>query len=324
MSENQRKNVADLTSGDPVEQVFMISQPVLRTTTRGDFYIAAFLNDRTGRVNGRMWQASEVIYNSLPHEGFVWLKGRTETYQSALQIVIDAIKPVDPKEIKLDEFMPCTDRDVDEMMDKVKTIISRIKNPHLHRLMEAFLADEELMRLFKTAPAAILLHHAYIGGLLEHTLNLLEVAELILPQYPQLSSDLVLAGLFLHDMGKTTEIDYDISFTYSDQGHLLGHLVKGTMLIEEKINALNQQSGEPFPRVLADCLEHIIVSHHGTREFGCPVVPSIPEAFMVHYLDNLDSKIALVQNEINKDVNKSNWTNYIKALETPLFKIRPE
>jgi len=322
MPDTSRRAVAELTPAEIIQQVFLISQPQLRTTSRGDYYIAAFLSDRTGKLNARMWQANETIFKTLPSEGFVWVRGRTENYQGNMQLVIEAIRPVDVSEVDLKEFMPATERDIDEMFAELKEIVGRVKNPHLAELIGAFLDDAQLMDLFRSAPAAITLHHAYLGGLLEHTLSLLRLACRVLPVYPQLDADLVLTGLFLHDMGKTSELDYDISFKYSDQGRLLGHIVKGALLIQEKINQLNRPGTETFPKILQDCLQHIVVSHHGIREYGCPVLPATPEAFAVHYLDNIDSKIALTFAEINKDVNQTNWTNYIKALESPLFKTR--
>lgn len=315
-----RRMVGELTPAENIEQVFLISQPQLRTTSRGDFYIAAFLSDRTGKLNGRMWQASEAIYKSLPSEGFVLVKGRTESYQNALQLVVDAIRPVDIDQVDLQEFLPSTEKDIPDMWNRLLTALQEVKNPHLVKLIHTFLADADLMKKFRTAPAAIVLHHAYIGGLLEHTLSLMELSKRVMPHYPELDEDLVTTGLFLHDIGKTTELDYDISFKYSDQGRLIGHIVKGTIMVEEKIRQLNADSEDKFPQRLADCLQHIIVSHHGIREYGCPVVPSTPEAFAVHFLDNLDSKIALTLNEIKKDVTSTNWTSYVKAIEAPVFK----
>ncbi|MCP4337619.1 MAG: HD domain-containing protein [Desulfobulbaceae bacterium] len=321
MDKQPRRQVSELTSAEQIEQIFMVSQPQLRTTSRGDFYIAAFLSDKTGRINGRMWQATEMVFHSLPAEGFVWVRGRTENYQNSLQIVIESIKPVGNEEVDFYDFMPSTKKDISVMWNRLLELLSGIKNPDLAKLVRAFLADSELMKQFRTAPAAIMLHHAYLGGLLEHTVSLLELAERILPHYPQADSDLVKIGLFLHDIGKTTELNYDISFKYSDQGRMIGHLVKGAMLIEDKVRQLNDEGGEPFPRKLADCLEHLIVSHHGTREFGSPVLPATPEAFLVHYMDNLDSKIALTLAEIEKDTTNSDWTNYVKAIEAPVYKM---
>jgi len=323
MPASTRRPVAQLTPAERIEQVFLISQPQLRTTTRGDYYIAAFLSDSTGKLNGRMWQASEAIFNALPEEGFVFVKGRTENYQGALQMVIESLRPVDICEVNLEDFMPITDKDIPAMFSRLREIITEeIKNPHLARLARAFLDDQDLMRLFQQAPAAITLHHAYIGGLLEHTLALLELGRVVLPLYPQLDADLVLTGLFLHDIGKTSELDYDLSFKYSDQGRLIGHLVKATLLIEDKIKKLDESAPEPFPPLLKNCLIHIVLSHHGSREFGCPVLPSTPEAFAVHYLDNLDSKINLTLSEIKKETGNARWTNFINALDAPLFKVR--
>ncbi|KPK75785.1 MAG: hypothetical protein AMJ79_09755 [Phycisphaerae bacterium SM23_30] len=322
MAETSRRPIGSLRPAERIDQVFLISQPQLRTTTRGDYYIAAYLSDSTGKINSRMWQASEAIFQSLPQEGFVKVKGRTENYQGSLQLVIEGLRPVEAAEVDLEEFLPQTDKDIPEMFARLKKELARIENPHLRRLVQAFLSDAELMRLFQQAPAAMGLHHAYIGGLLEHTLSLLVLAERVQGHYAALDWDLIKAALFLHDLGKTTELQYDVSFQYTDEGRLVGHLVKGAVLIEQKIQQLDAGGGEPFPELLRDCLLHIVLSHHGSREYGCPVLPTTPEAFAVHYLDNLDSKIALTLSEIEKDPNPGNWTNYIKAIEAPLFKVR--
>ncbi|MBN1437678.1 MAG: HD domain-containing protein [Sedimentisphaerales bacterium] len=323
MSANTCLSVAQLTSGDRVDQVFLISQPQLRTTSKGDYYIAAFLSDKTGKVNSRMWQATEAIFQSLPDEGFVHVRGRVEQYQNALQIVVDAAQPVDAATVDLDQFMPSTQGDVDQMFSQVTDILTQIKNPHLVALTTAFLADEHLMARFRTAPAAIAMHHAYLGGLLEHTLATMRMGVAVTQLYPKLDKDIILTALFLHDIGKTSELTYDISFRYTDQGRLIGHIVKGTMLIQEKIDQLNQQANQNFPAALADMLEHIILSHHGIREYGCPVLPAIPEAFAVHHIDNLDSKIALTFKEIDADINNTNWTNFLRSIDSPLCKTRP-
>ena len=324
MDTTARVPIEAMQSGQVIDQVFVISQPQLRTTSRGDHYIAAYLSDRTGKLNGRMWQASPELYEHLPQEGYIQVRGRTEMYQGSLQLIIEALRPVRESEIDPADFLPRTDKDIDAMFAAVREILATVTEPDLARLLGAFLADEKLMELFRQAPAAQGLHHAYIGGLLEHTLSVLELAVKVLGHYPQVDRDMVLAGLFLHDIGKTTELVYDVSFRYSDEGRLVSHVVKGAMLVQQKVDQLTAETGEAFPELVRDCVMHIILSHHGTREFGSPVLPATPEAFMVHHLDNLDSKVALTFSEIARDASPSSWTNYIRAIEGPLLKIRPD
>lgn len=322
MSHSVRQPIAKLESAMRLEQTFLISQPQLRTTSRGDYYIAAFLSDATGKLNGRMWQASPELFASLPEEGFVVVKGRTEMYQENLQLVIESIRPVDPSEVEFADFLPTTRNDISKMFSEMVECLRKVENPHLLLLIKHFLEDRELMDQFRRAPAAIGLHHAYIGGLLEHTLSLLQLALRILPHYPDLDKDLVLTGLFLHDIGKTSELEYNVSFKYSDEGQLTGHIVMGIVLTEQKIAVL-EAAGHQFPKLLKDSLLHIIASHHGQLEFGSPITPRTPEAFAVHHIDNLDSKVNLTLSMIAADVGKSDWTNYIRAIEAPLFKVRP-
>jgi 3'-5' exoribonuclease len=324
MADQGRRWVSEISPPERVDQVYLISQPQLRTTTKGDFYIAAFLSDRTGKINGRMWQASEALFNSLPQEGFVRVRGNAELYQNTPQLVINSMAPVEVAEVELEEFLPRTKKNVDEMFARVGAILGDVKNEHLQGLAQAFLWDNRLMDSFKKSPAAVVLHHAYLGGLLEHTLSLMELGVRMLPNYPELDADLVMMGLFLHDMGKTKELTCDISFRYSDQGQMVGHIVQGIMMIEAKIQKHEQANQKTFPKNLKNSLLHIIASHHGTREFGSPTVPATPEAFAVHHMDNLDSKIALALANIEKDNGPGRWTPYVRAIETPLFKIRPD
>ncbi len=319
MTSSERIPVASIQPAQNLAQVFLISQPQLRATSNGKKYIAAFLSDKTGRANSRMWQATETVFNSLPEEGFVFVRGRSEMYQNSLQIVVEEIRPIDDSKVDLVEFLPGTKYDTVAMFEEVKEILRQIKNPSVRHLIKAFLDDEPMMNKFCKAPAAAVLHHAWIGGLLEHTLNLMRLGRNIMPLYEHLDHDIVLASLFLHDIGKTEELVYDISFRYSDQGRMIGHLVKGTMLIEEKVAALAAQ-GVEIPRGLIDSIEHVIVAHHGQREYGSPVTPATPEAFLVHYIDNIDSKMQMTIDEIAKDTSSGDWTNYIKAIEGPIYK----
>lgn len=318
-----RRFIADLQAGERVEeQVFLIASKDLRTTTSGGLYIHAVLVDRTGQIPARMWQASEAIYATMPTGGFMLIKGRAESYKGSMQFIIEALRAVDqPKEIDLADFLPRTEGDIEEMWRRTQEILGEIQNEYVSELIGQFLADEELVRRFKIAPAALQMHHAYLGGLLEHTLNVLEMALLVVPRYPKVSLDLVLAGVFLHDIAKIAELKYDTSFAFTDGGQLVGHIVQGAIWIELKTATAAKKMGKPFPAEIKWVLQHIVLAHHGRYEFGSPKLPAIPEVMAVHHLDNIDAKLNMMQREIDTDPDpKNRWTQYSRALETRLYK----
>jgi len=311
--------ISQIKPGEQIDDIYMVKDPILRSTTRGDLYIAMFLCDRTGQLNGRMWQASEAVYKTLPKPGFVHIKARSELYQNNLQIVVNEIKPVDAKGICVDNFLVRTDKDTTKLFEEIKEIVSRIKNSQVKQLVNAFLADSELMEKFRQAPAAVKLHHNYIGGLLEHTHNMLKVARAILPLYPQVNSDLVLAGIFLHDMGKTKELNFDMALSYTDPGQLIGHITESFLEMNRKADALAAE-GKAIDSHITDSLGHIILSHHGQYEFGSPKLPATAEAFMVNYIDDLDAKIYQVTSAIDSELSDSNWTAWQNSLQTRLYR----
>jgi len=317
------KFINEIEAGETIDDIYMAREPILRSTTRGDLYIAMFLCDRSGQLNGRMWQATEAAYKSLPKPGFVHIQGRSELYQNNLQIIINNIGVVDAGKVCLEDFLARTDKDTDKIFEEVKSIVGRIKNSQLKALVGEFLADTELMEKFCTAPGGIKLHHNYLGGLLEHTHNVLRAAVAILPFYPQVQSDLVLAGIFLHDIGKTEELSYEMAFSYTDSGQLIGHVAQSLLMINKKADALAAK-GTPIDKTILDTLGHIILSHHGQYDFGSPKLPATAEAFMVYYIDDLDAKISQVTLAIDSELGDSNWTGWKKALETRLYRKRIE
>ena len=312
----------DIKPGMQLNEVYMVTQPVLRNTTRGDLYIAMFLSDRTGKVNSRMWQATQAIYNQIPNEGFVQIRGKSELYQSAMQIVINDLVVVDADKVELADYMPRTDKDIAQMFTELKAMLEPVSHAGLKALVAEFLADTELMRQFCTAPAAMGMHHAYLGGLLEHTHSMMRVTTSILPHYPKIQADLVLAAVFLHDIAKTMELSYTMGFSYTDTGQLLGHVVLGVEMVNDKAAEIAQK-GTPIDQDVLDNLLHIIVSHHGCHEFGSPKLPATAEAFMVNYIDDLDAKMNQVTNLIDNDPGNTNWTAYQRPLETRLYRPRP-
>jgi len=248
-------------------------------------------------------------------------KGRLENYKGNLQFIIEGIMAAEAGSFEVADFLPVTKNNIDRMWSRTVEILRGIKHPDLAALVSEFLADEELMRRFRKAPAATVMHHAYIGGLLEHTLNLLEVALRVMPFYPKLSLDLVLTGLFLHDIGKSKELSYETSFAYTDDGQLLGHIVQAAMWIDKKADAAAARTGKPFPEQMRWVVQHIVLSHHGQYEFGSPKLPAVPEAVVVHYLDNLDAKTHAFISEIENDRDTAaRWTNYNQALQSRVYK----
>jgi len=313
------KFISEIRPGEAIDDIYMISEPILRSTTNGGLYIAMFISDKTGQINGRMWQATEEAYQALPKPGFVHLQGRSELYKNTLQIIVNGFKVVEPEQVCAADFLARTEKDTDKIFAEVKQIVTAIKNPDLKALVNEFLADTELMKNFCDAPGGVKLHHNYLGGLLIHTHNMLKVALAILPFYPKVNPELVLAGIFLHDMGKTEELSYEMTLAYTDSGQLIGHVVKSLVMINKKAEALAAK-GKPLDPATLDVIGHIVLAHHGQYEFGSPKLPATAEAFMVNYIDDLDAKIAQVTDAIDNDLGESNWTAWQSALQTRLYR----
>ncbi|MGE4286174.1 MAG: 3'-5' exoribonuclease YhaM family protein [Phycisphaerae bacterium] len=299
--------IDQLKPGVFINDVYMVSQPVLRNTTRGDFYIAMYLSDKTGKANCRMWSTTEEIYNSIPKEGFVRVNGKTEMYQNTLQIVVNQVEVVDVAHVNVADFLPATDKDVSVLFNEVVRMLGEIKHPYVKALIQEYLSDDELMDMFRRSPAAVKMHHAFLGGLLEHTHGMLQVALRILPLYPQVQADLVIAGIFLHDLCKTTELSYDLAFSYTNQGQLVGHLVRAAILLDQKADRIIDK-GYPLNQEIIDNITHILLSHHGKYEFGSPKLPATLEAIMVSYIDDMDAKLNFANDAIENEPSPDDWT----------------
>jgi len=314
--------INQIEPGLQINDVYMVTQPILRNTTRGDLYIAMYLSDRTGKLNGRMWRTTEAVYSRLPTEGFVQIRGVAELYQSAMQIVVNDFVVVEADKVSLSDYMPRTKKNIPQMLNETKEILAGVQHAGLKALIGQFLDDTEFMSEFAAAPGGMQIHHAYLGGLLEHTHSMLNVARAILPLYPQIQADLVVAAIFLHDIGKTKELSYQMGFSYTDSGQLTGHIVQGVRMIDKKVAALAEK-GTVLNQTVLDSLNHIILSHHGQYEFGSPKLPATAEAFMVYYIDDLDAKMNQVTDLIDNHPGEADWTAYQRALETKLYRKRP-
>jgi 3'-5' exoribonuclease len=313
--------IAQLRDGDVVDQAFVLATKQLGQTSTNKLFIKAECADATGQIHCRVWNATRDVYERLPAAGFVMVRGRVETYQGHLQMVADSIFPVeDRSKLDLSELIKHTKKNIPEMHTRTREILGQIKDKQLKAIVEEFLNDAEIMKKFISAPAAMGMHHAWIGGLLEHTLSVLELALLVCPRYPDIDQDLVLAGLFLHDIGKTVELSYGAGFDYTDEGRLVGHVSRGAIWIDQKSAAAGTKLGETMRRDLVLGLTHIILSHHGVPEFGAAILPKTPEAILVNLIDNLDAKTQMAVDAVAAPSEDETWTEFHKAFGTKLYR----
>lgn len=315
-----RRFVKELGDGEMLEEVYLVIEKQLRSNRQGNPYIQVELRDRTGSISARLWNAGENLFRTFEEGDFLKIKGKVQLYQGALQIILSHLDRVAPEQVDLPEFLPQTEQDVSKLLDRLRGFLLRLGNPHLRALGECFLMDNELVRNLCRAPAGVRNHHAYLGGLLEHVVTMLDAADRLAPLYPALDHDVFLMGIFLHDIGKLRELGYGKVFSYTDEGQLVGHLIIGVEMLNEKAASVPELTGEPFPKELLLRLKHMIVSHHGTYEFGSPKLPMTAEAIALHHLDNFDAKVHSFTRDIREDRNQSAWTPYSQSTQRRLFK----
>ncbi len=316
-----RRYVAQYGHQESVNEVFRATEKQLRPNRNGNLYLQVELSDRSGSISARMWNANDAVYKSFDNGDFVRVEGNTQLFQGAMQLIATRITPVDAKEVNDEEFTPLPAVEVDRLVKRLGEILRGMADPHLRTLAECFLVDDRFMSRFSRAPAGVKHHHAYHGGLLEHVVNLMEVASRVAPCYPQIDRDLLVTGAFLHDMGKIDELSYDREFAYTDEGQLIGHLVMAVSLLERKVQEAEKLAGEPIPVEKVLRLKHMIVSHHGRYEFGSPKLPMTIEAIALYCLDNLDAQVFFFQQQMRDDPNVgSPWTGYNANLGRKLYK----
>ncbi len=287
-----------------VSGCYLVKKKKLSTTRNGNPFLSLTLADKTGELPAKVWNKAEAL-SALFREGeVIEIAGQTATYQGQVQLTVSQLRPSsetpDPG-----IFVETSPFDTPEMMRSLRTILNQVKDIHLKALMDGFWKDQKFMDLFKHAPAAKNFHHSYLGGLLEHTLSVCRLAAQASDHYPSLNKDLLVTGAFLHDMGKTQEFSWDMSINYTDEGRLVGHLVLGVTLVDEKLRSL-----QDFPKELAVRLRHLILSHHGQYDFGSPKEPKFLEAFALHLLDDLDAKINGLNRFMQRDRQEGAWTDF--------------
>ena len=316
-----RRFINELSEQESVDQVFLLTGKQVRANRQGAMYLQLRLSDRTGALNAMLWNATERIAASFDEGDYVRVAGTTQIYNNALQMIATKVERVAASEVDEGDFTTVDSGQVERLSARLVEILRGLQNPHLRSLAEAFLLDDRFMSQFSAAPAGVKNHHAYRGGLLDHVVSLMELAKLIGPRYPQLDTELLIVGVFLHDIGKVVELSYEREFSYTDEGQLIGHIVLGVELLNARVLDAEKLSGDEFPPELALRLKHMIVSHHGSLEFGSPTVPMTLEATALHHLDNLDAKMQsygqLLREEAHSD---SRWTAYQANVGRKLFK----
>jgi 3'-5' exoribonuclease len=310
--------VADLASREnrEITAFFAAVSKQVRTGRDGGRYFALTLADRTGQIDGRMWEIDDA--GDFDPGDVVKVRGEVCRFNERLQIKVEKIRRAMTDEYELVDFAPQSQRDIGEMWAELQGWVASVRDPDLKALLEAFLSDEEIARTLREAPAAKGLHHAWIGGLLEHILSLMEMCELAARHYPEVNRDLLLTGVVLHDIGKLRELRWGTSFDYTMEGQLLGHITIGIGMIEQKIVAIPN-----FPAAKRLLVEHLVLSHHGEYEYGSPKLPMTAEAVLLHYMDNLDAKMQTVRSELARAEaagrGGDELTDWVRALERPLL-----
>jgi 3'-5' exoribonuclease len=294
---------------------FVVVAKQIKPKKTGEPYLALTLGDRSGQIEAKMWDNVDDVLESFEQDDFIKTKGLINKYKNRFQLTIHKLRKLGDTEIVFDDYLPKTTKDVDELWRTLEDFVASIQNLHLKALVQGFMTDPEIAAAYRNAPAAKTLHHAYIGGLLDHVVSLFRSADLICRNYPQVNRDLLLAGAFLHDIGKIHELTYNRSFSYTNRGQLLGHMIIELEMLQAKIAQIPD-----FPDPLKTLLEHLIISHHGEYEFGSPKLPMFPEAVMLHYLDDLDSKMEAMRAQFERDGQSENaWTSYNPSLGRPLL-----
>lgn len=306
--------VADLQPDQAVTTFLLVQSKEIRFKRSGEPYLSLRLSDRSGQLEAKMWDGVADVASSFERDDVIKVHGIVQLYRDRLQMTVQKLRPAQQDEIEIGDYLPQTARDIEEMFGVVRAAADGMQNAHLRQLLQSFLDDPETAAKFKRAPAAKTLHHAFIGGLLEHVVSLLNLARLIAGNYDFIDLELLQTGVILHDMGKIEELSYERAFGYTNEGQLLGHIIIVLRMIDQKCRQIPD-----FPPRWKMLVEHMVLSHHGKYEFGSPKLPMFPEALMLNYIDDLDSKLESMRASLDQSQGPGEWTAYNPSLERMLL-----
>ena len=312
--------IKEIKDRDQVSGVFLVKEKITAMAKNGKPYMNLKLMDKTGDVDAKIWDNVDQVAQLFEKNDFLKVAAKASIYLGKMQLVISDLRRVPEEEVVLADFLPETERDIEEMAAELQSLLATLQNSWLQRLLGDIFADPQIWPLYRVAPAAKGMHHVYLGGLLEHSLAVAKLVDAVVPLYESFNRDLLIAGALLHDLGKVREMKFARAFDYSDEGKLIGHITIGVEMIHEKISQIPD-----FPAELAMHLKHLILSHHGQYEYGSPKRPKTLEATVLNYLDDLDSKINGIRTHINKEGEmQGNWTAYHRLYDRYFYVDRSE
>ncbi len=308
--------VADFAPDTAVTTFLLVGEKELRATREGKPFLRLELSDRTGTIEARIWENVEYVLSAFERDDIVKLQARVESYRNKTQLAIDKIRRADPKEIDLADYFPHTSEDVEQLYLRLCAHAASVTTVWLNRLLTSVIADPAIVPRLKRAPAAKMMHHAFLGGLLEHMVSLCDLCRVVAGHYRELDADLLITGAILHDIGKLDELCYERAISYTTEGQLLGHIILELEQVTKKMDSI-----EGFPPDLKMLIKHLLISHHGQYEFGSPKLPMFREALVLHYLDDLDSKMAAARAVLGVPGGDKEWTGYSSALNRRLLRL---
>lgn len=306
--------ITDLKAGQSFTDFFALRKKEVKEY-EGRPYLVLELGDKTGRMGAVVWEDFDQVNQALKPEDVVKVRGTVTTYRDTLQIKVEKIRKAEPAEYDPHNFLPETEMDRQELWASLQAWAQSIVNPFLRELIRRCFTDRELRGRFCQAPAGKFWHHPYLGGLLEHTVSVVYLCQKAAEQYPLVDRDLLLTGAILHDIGKTREYKWTTFIDYTDEGRLIGHVVLGERMVDELVGQI-----PGFPEELRKRLSHLILSHHGQRESGSPVVPMTTEAIVLYYTDELDAKMGALERIIKREKEPhKRWSNWVRLMERFIY-----
>ena len=301
--------IKDIKDGERVIDHYLVRKKEIREARNGKSFASLKLMDKTGLIDAKIWEMNGNI-QAFEEGEVVKVDATVSVYQNEFQMKITKLRRSTEGEYLPADYIPITTKDIDEMFEKVLLIIGGVKNPFIKTLLEnVFVKNSEIQEKFKTHQAAMYVHHGYVGGLLEHTLSVAEICHSLGERYRYVNADLLACGALLHDIGKIYELNPLPASEYTDDGQMLGHIVIGIEMVAMEIREISD-----FPHELASLIKHLIISHHGEYEYGSPKLPSVPEAMILHFADNIDAKLTTFTEVYDKDTGRGKWTGFQKSL----------